>query len=79
MRKRLKGQAQELDPEVEKKLAAALKEDERRRAELKVSLCHTAHPLCCTVRCCDVHRSCRPRRSGTRASIVTRFRINGGS
>lgn len=36
LRKRLKGQAQELDPEVEKKLAAALKEDERRRAELKV-------------------------------------------
>jgi len=35
LRKRLKGQAQELDPEVEKKLAAALKEDERRRAELK--------------------------------------------
>jgi len=35
LRKRLKGQAQELDPEVEKKLAAALKEDERRRNELK--------------------------------------------
>eukprot|EP00656_Telonema_subtile_P016897 TRINITY_DN18962_c0_g1_i5.p1 TRINITY_DN18962_c0_g1~~TRINITY_DN18962_c0_g1_i5.p1 ORF type:complete len:459 (-),score=165.05 TRINITY_DN18962_c0_g1_i5:80-1456(-) len=35
LRKRLKGQAQELDPEVERKLAAALKEDERRRSDLK--------------------------------------------
>merc|ERR1711907_107615 len=35
LRKKLKGAAQELDPEVEKKMAAALKEDERRKHELK--------------------------------------------
>merc|ERR1712230_181683 len=35
LRKKLKGAAQELDPEIEKKMAAALKEDERRKHELK--------------------------------------------
>merc|ERR1712188_312430 len=35
LRKKLKGAAQELDPEVEKKMAAALKEHERRKHELK--------------------------------------------
>merc|ERR1711959_200135 len=35
LRKKLKGAAQELDPEVEKKMAAALKEDERLRNQLK--------------------------------------------
>lgn len=35
LRKKLKGAAQELDPEVEKKMAAALKEDSRRAGVLK--------------------------------------------
>merc|ERR1711988_1504652 len=35
LRKRLKGAAQELDPDVEKKMQLALKEDERRKHELK--------------------------------------------
>lgn len=35
LRKKLKGAAQELDPDLEKKMAAALKEDERRKHELK--------------------------------------------
>merc|ERR1711990_394125 len=35
LRKKLKGAAQELDPEVEKKMQMALKEDERRKHELK--------------------------------------------
>jgi len=35
LRKRLKGAAQELDPDVEKKMQMALKEDERRKHELK--------------------------------------------
>jgi len=38
LRKKLKGAAQELDPEVEKKMAAALKEDSRRAGVLKVPL-----------------------------------------
>lgn len=37
LRKKLKGAAQELDPEVEKKMAAALKEDSRRAGVLKAT------------------------------------------